>query len=151
MIVVDVNLLMYAVVRGFEQHDRARAWWERLLNGSSAVGLATPVLFGFLRLSTNRGVLVDPLPIDEALGHVREWLRRPNLYHLVSGPRHLETSLDLLAGLGAGANLTTDVQIAAHAMVEGGVIHSNDSDFGRFPGVPWIDPLREGRARRRAP
>lgn len=47
MIVPDVNLLLCAVIRGFEQHDAARQWLETLLNGSTEIGLAAPAVFGF--------------------------------------------------------------------------------------------------------
>jgi predicted nucleic acid-binding protein len=48
----------------------------------------------------------------------------------------------LLRHLGTGTNLTTDVQIAAHAIEVNGEVHSNDGDFGRFEGLSWINPLR---------
>lgn len=57
MIVIDVNLLVYAVVEGFPQHRRARAWWEESINANAAVALPAPTIFGFLRLVTNRRVL----------------------------------------------------------------------------------------------
>lgn len=47
----------------------------------------------------------------------------------------------LLSRLGIGANLTTDVQIAAHAIEHGGEVHSIDRDFARFDGLRWADPL----------
>jgi predicted nucleic acid-binding protein len=57
MIVVDVNLLLYAVISGFPQHEPARSWWEETLNGSQEVGLTSPAVFGFLRIATNPRVL----------------------------------------------------------------------------------------------
>lgn len=45
--------------------------------------------------------------------------------------------------VGTGANLTTEVQIAAHAIEHNGEVHSNDGDFARFSGLRWIDPLAE--------
>lgn len=39
-------------------------------------------------------------------------------------------------------NLTTDAQIAAYAIENQGEIHSNDTDFARFTGVKWPNPLR---------
>lgn len=38
-------------------------------------------------------------------------------------------------------NLATDVQIAAHAIERNGEVHSNDTDFGRFEGLHWVNPL----------
>ncbi len=38
--------------------------------------------------------------------------------------------------------LLTDAHIAALAIDNQAVVHSNDSDFGRFPGLRWSNPLR---------
>ena len=146
MIVPDINLLLYVEIDAFAQHRAARRWWEKALAGDHAVGLVSVVLFGFIRLSTNRRVFTDPLPIDDAVGRVRTWLEHPNVTHLLPGTRYLEIALDFLRGLGTGANLTTDVQIAASAIEVGGEVHSNDRDFDRFDGLIWVDPLDDDGA-----
>ncbi len=143
MIVVDVNLLLYAVVTGFPQHSVARAWWEATLNGPVAVGLTAPAVFGFLRLSTNPRVLTSPLPMETALAHVQNWLDRPRVRFLPTSRPHLEIAFDLLRGVGTAGNLTTDVQLAAHAITERAEMHSNDADFARFPDVRWVNPLAQ--------
>lgn len=48
----------------------------------------------------------------------------------------------LLEQLGTGGNLTTDVQIAAHALEHNGEVHSNDADFSRFERVRWANPVK---------
>lgn len=141
MIVVDVNLLLYAVISGFPQHQAARTWWEQQLNGQAEVGLAGPAVFGFLRIATNPRVLVTPMSIDAAIGHVRSWLSRPNVRFLVPGTRHLDLALELLAGVGTAANLTTDAQLAAHALEMDADMCSNDTDFARFSDLRWVNPL----------
>ena len=39
-----------------------------------------------------------------------------------------------------GGNLTPDAHIVALAMEYGAEVHSNDADFGRFPGLRWRNP-----------
>jgi hypothetical protein len=141
VIVPDVNLLLYAEIDAFAEHAAARAWWETLLASERQVGLAAVAVFGFLRLSTNRRVFREPLPVADALTRVRGWLSVPNTSFLVPGTRHLETAFRLLEQLGTAANLTTDVQLAAHAIEHGGELHSNDGDFARFEGLLWVNPL----------
>jgi toxin-antitoxin system PIN domain toxin len=141
MIVVDANLLLYAVVTGFEQHDAAHAWWEEALNGQADVGLTSPAIFGFLRISTNPRILTSPLPVDKAAGYVTGWLDLPNVSYLIPGPRHLDIAFDLLHGMGTAGNLTTDVQLAAFAIEHDADMCSNDNDFGRFPRLRWVNPL----------
>jgi uncharacterized protein len=141
VIVPDVNLLLYAEIDAFPHHAAARAWWEGLVNGERQVGLAAVALFGFLRISTNRRVFTDPLAIDDALERVERWLDQRNVTFLLPGSRHLEIAFRLLRQLGTGANLATDVQLAAHAIEHGGEVHSNDADFARFDGLRWVNPL----------
>jgi toxin-antitoxin system PIN domain toxin len=141
VIVPDVNLLLYAEIDAFPQHPRARRWFEGVMNGERQVGIAPACLFGFLRLATNRRVLTDPLTVEDAIGRVQRWLERPHVVLLVPGTRHLETAFRLLRALGTGANLTTDVQVAAYAVEYNGEVFSNDADFGRFEGVPWVNPF----------
>ena len=142
MIVPDVNLLLYAELDAHPLHARARRWWEDALSGERQVGLAPVCLFGFLRLSTNRRVFTEPLPVDDAVARVAGWLERANVTTLIPGRAHLETPFALLRRFGTGANLTTDVQIAAHAIEVNGEVHSNDVDFERFEGLRWVNPLR---------
>lgn len=141
MIVPDVNLLLYATVTGFPQHERTRAWLEDALNGSELIGLASPAVFGYIRIATNGRVLTSAMAVDDAVGRVRQWLDQPNVRLLAPGPAHLVIAFELLERIGTGANLTTDVQLAAHAIEQDADLYSNDSDFGRFRGLRWIDPL----------
>jgi hypothetical protein len=141
VIVPDVNLLLFAEIDAFAHHGRARQWWEDLLNGERQVGLAPVSLFGFIRISTNRRIFSEPMSVPESIGRVRRWLAQPNVTFLVTGTRFLGIAFQLLEQLGTASNLTTDVQLAAHAIEHGGEVHSNDGDFGRFDGLRWVNPL----------
>jgi uncharacterized protein len=61
---------------------------------------------------------------------------------LVPGRRHIDIAFDLLKGVGTAGNLTTDVQLAAFALENDAEMFSNDSGFGRFPGLRWTNPLK---------
>jgi len=141
VIVPDINLLLYAFIDSFDQHRAARRWWLEAMNSDREIGLPSPTLFGFLRISTSRRVLVEPLTIGAALDYVRAWLARPNTRFLIPGPRHLDVAFGLLTSVGIAANLTTDVQIAAYAVENRAEVHSSDTDFGRFPDLAWVNPL----------
>jgi toxin-antitoxin system PIN domain toxin len=141
MVIPDVNLLLYANVSAFRQHAAAKKWWEALLGGREEVGIAGPALFGFVRIATNRRVLDPPMAVEGALARVETWLSRAQVRFLQPGPRHLEIAFRLLRALGAAGNLTTDVQLAALAIENQAELHSNDSDFARFPDLRWVDPL----------
>lgn len=141
MIIPDINLLLYAQMAAFPEHDAARTWWEAAMNGEMTVGLAMPAVFGFLRLGTNPRVFTSPLSVNDATQRVEEWFTRPQVQALVPGPKHLEIAFGLLRSLGTTRNLTTDVQLAALAIEHQAELHSNDADFGRFPGLRWKNPI----------
>lgn len=141
MIVVDVNLLLYATFATFTQHGAARAWLEGVLNGNDQLLLPGVSIFGFVRIATNPRVFEKPLRVDDALSAVETWLAQRHVHFLVPGPRHTEIAFRLLRELGSARNLTTDVQLAAHAIENQAVLCSNDSDFARFQGLRWHNPL----------
>lgn len=114
MIVPDV--ILYAEIDAYPYHAVAKRWWEDALNGQRQIGLTPVCLFGFLRLSTSRRVFTEPLAMDEAIGRARRWLEQDLVTLLVPGSRHTQIAFRLLVQLGTGGNLTTDVQIAAHAL-----------------------------------
>lgn len=142
MIVPDLNLLLYAEIAAYSQHARAKRWWEALLSGRDEIGLSPPVMFGFVRIATNRRLYAPPMTVDEALQRLESWLSQPNVRALAPGPRHLEIAFGLLRQLGVAGNLTTDVQIAAYAIENAATLCSNDVDFGRFAGVSWQNPIK---------
>jgi uncharacterized protein len=141
VIVPDVNLLLYAVISAFPQHKAAHDWWEETINSAEEIGLTSPAIFGFIRIGTNPRVLSPPLSADAATEYVSAWLGRPGVTHLAPGPRHLEIAFSLLRDVGTGGNLTTDVRLAAFALEYDASIYSNDTDFARFPGLRWHNPL----------
>ena len=141
MIVPDLNLLIYALDELSPQHERAQRWWLGVLSGDEAVGLCDCVIFGFIRLSTRRGVFAHPLNIDDALAVAEEWVNQPNVEVLESCARSRAIAFAQLRKLGTGGNLTTDCQIAALALRENATVHSNDTDMLRFDGLRVHNPL----------
>ncbi|HLA76975.1 MAG TPA: type II toxin-antitoxin system VapC family toxin [Vicinamibacteria bacterium] len=141
MIVPDINLLIHACNSESPVHAAAREWWEGLLNGVRPVGLAWVAVLGFVRISTHRQILTQPLPVGAACGRVRAWLARPYVSLLHPGERHAEILFGLLEQLGTGGNLTTDAHLAALAIEHQAELHSTDADFRRFAGLRWKNPV----------
>ena len=143
MIIPDVNLLVYAHNEEALNHHAASLWWEGLLNGSESIGLPWAVSTGFVRVITNPAV-VEPLSPLEAVDHVQHWLEHPLITSVEPGPNHMTYFRRNIEVVGVGRNLVPDAHIAALAMEYGAEVHSNDADFGRFPGLRWRNPLRGG-------
>jgi toxin-antitoxin system PIN domain toxin len=145
VIVPDVNLLLYAHITGFPRHGESKQWWQDVLSGTEEVGLAAPVIFGFIRIATNPRIFEEPLPVADAIARVKNWFAAPPVRFLSPGQRHFDIVFDLLEGLGTAGNLTTDAQLAALAIEHQAAVYSNDTDFARFSGLRWINPLAEMR------
>jgi uncharacterized protein len=138
----DVNLFLYAVDEFSPRHEPARAWVETTLSGSETVALAWTTLVGFVRLSTRASLFERPLEVEEALDLVDEWLAQPCTTVVHPTDRHSAVLRELLGPLGTAGNLANDAHLAALAIEHGALVCSCDSDFSRFPGVRWVDPLR---------
>jgi hypothetical protein len=141
VILPDINLLVHAYNTRSALHATARPWWEEVLSGTRPVGLAWTAILGFIRLTTQRPVLANPLPVAVSCGHVRAWLAQPYVTILDPGARHAEILFGLLEALGTAGNLTTDAHLAALAIEHQAELHSTDADFSRFPGLRWTNPL----------
>ena len=150
MIVPDVNLLLCAYDASSRLHAATAAWWQACLSGSEPVGLPPVAVFGFIRVGTSARVFEHPMTPKEAADHVRAWLAQPVVEVLEPRADHLERVLTLLESLGTAGNLVTAAQIAALVFEFDAVLHTTDTDFLRFAGLRWLNPLT-GIASRNAP
>lgn len=141
MILVDANLLIYAVNQDAPLNRKAQPWLESVLSGKETVGLPWTVLLAFLRLTTRPGLFRRPLPVNTAFDLVASWLDQPSATIVHPGPRHLVVLRELLRPLGTGGNLPSDAHLAALAIEHGAELCSSDNDFARFPGLKWRNPL----------
>lgn len=139
----DVNLLLYASNETTPRHTPARHWWELTMSGSETVAFSWVVMLAFLRITT-RGVVMKPaLTPSRALDLVDSWLAQPCATIIHPTRRHSAVLRDLLTAVGTAGNRTTDAHLAALAIEHGATLCSADADFSRFPGLDWIDPLRD--------
>jgi toxin-antitoxin system PIN domain toxin len=146
MIVVDVNLLLYAVNKDAPSHQKAKAWLESVVSGTETVGLPWLVLLAFLRLTTRNGVFQRPLDVETAFDLVDAWLKQPSVTVPEPAAHHLRTLRDLVLPMGTGGNITSDAHLAALAIEHGAELCSADSDFGRFHRLRWRNPLASASA-----
>lgn len=141
MILLDANLLIYAVNETLPQHAAARAWLEAALSGNEAVGLPWVSVLAFLRITTRGDIFAHPLAPEQAVGYVDEWLQQPFVQSVVAGAKHWSVLRNLLEVSGLAGNLTSDAHLAALALENGATVYSADNDFKRFAGVRHINPL----------
>ncbi len=141
MIIPDINLLLYAYNPFAPQHGAALTWWEETLNGEELIGLPHEVAFGFLRIATHPRTGTAAVPLQQARDVVAGWLTLPNLRVLAPAPDHIIQVMDLLAAARASGAIVSDAVLAVYAISHRAVLHTNDADFSRFPGLQWRNPL----------
>jgi len=81
------------------------------------------------------------LSLDQAAQLVDEWLEQPNVRVLSPGDEHWILLRRMIVEGQASGALISDAQLAALTMEYGGVLHTTDRDFARFPGLRWTNPL----------
>jgi hypothetical protein len=135
VVIVDANVLIYAVDRASSHHEASYSWLEGALNGSETVGLAWTVLLAFIRLSTSPSVFPTPWSASRAMDQVELWLSAPAAVIAEPTLRHANVIRALLADAGTAGNLTTDAHLAALAIEHAAEIVSYDREFARFGGV----------------
>ncbi len=145
MILVDANLLLYAEDSLSPHHNAARTWWDAQLSGTSPVCLCWIVISAFIRIGTNRRVFERPLSLPEAIERVQSWLDQPCTRIVHPTESHWEILQRMLSEGQAVANLVTDARLAALALEHGCELYSTDSDFARFRGVKWRNPLKKAK------
>lgn len=141
MTLVDANLLLYARDSESRHHDRAREWLVERLNGAIRIGLPWPSLLAFLRISTHPRAYEHPLAPAEARVQVDAWLAAPASWVPLPTDRHGELLGELIERYDLHGNLVSDGHLAALAIEHGLEIYSADTDFARFEGVRWVNPL----------
>ena len=142
MILVDANLLVYAHVTSFAQHEKARAWLDDRINGTAPVGLPWPSLLAFVRIVSNPRIFDRPVAVSAAWGQVESWLAAKSVWIPLPTERHQQVLGPLLANTASRANLVPDAHLAALAIEHGLQLCSTDGDFARFDGLEWENPLR---------
>jgi toxin-antitoxin system PIN domain toxin len=138
---LDANLLLFAVDRESLFHAPAQKWLGDVLNGDRRVGLPWQSLAAFLRIATHPGASKQPLGPEEAWRQIEDWLACEVVWVPVPTDRHATVLGDLVKRYRLRGKVITDAQIAALAIEHGLTVCSADTDFARFTEVRWENPL----------
>lgn len=138
---VDANVLLYAVDEDSPFHATARDWLENALNGPRRVGIPWWSLTAFIRIATHPRALREPLSPAEAWVFVDGWLDAPATWVPTAGRGHREILGRLIRDLDLRGNLVSDATLAALCLEHGLQMVSADSDFARFTELDWLNPV----------
>lgn len=138
---LDANVLIYAVDVQNRHHASAVTWLNEILSGDKRVALPWTTVGAFLRISTHPRILERPLTSDEAWGLVSAWLAVDTVFVPNASERTVRILGELVVSAGVTGNLMPDAMLTALAIEHGLAVYSADSDFARFPEVRWVNPL----------
>jgi len=141
MILLDVNVLVYAFRGDIPRHAEYRAWLLAASAGDTACGASDAVLSGFIRIVTHPRIFTPPAQVEDALGFIDKLRARPSYVHVVPGRRHWRIFDHLCCEAGAKGNLVPDAYLAATALEVGAELATADRGFARFRGLRWQHPL----------
>jgi toxin-antitoxin system PIN domain toxin len=141
MVLLDVNVLVYAHRQDSPHHLQYLSWLENLINSDHAYGLSDLVLSGFLRVVTHPRVFNPPSGMEKALAFVEELRNQSTCTIINPGPRHWEIFCRLCKTAGIKGNLVPDAFLAALAIESGSEWVTADRDYHRFPGLRVHHPL----------
>jgi toxin-antitoxin system PIN domain toxin len=141
VIVPDANLLLYAYDSNSDQHPSAGRWFRQILSGPDTVGSSWLSIGALLRIATNSRLGGGQLPMASAINTADEWLATRAVRLIVPGEGHWVILKEMLIAGRVQGPVTSDAQLAALTIEYGGVLHTNDRDFERFPGLRWLNPL----------
>jgi toxin-antitoxin system PIN domain toxin len=138
---LDANLLLYAVNTRARQHEAALSWLTDRLNGSRRIGLPWQSLAAFLRIATHPRAFARPLAPATAWQRVEDWLAAPAAWIPTPGSSHAQLLGDLIVRYEVTGNLVPDARLAALAVEHGVTLCSTDTDFARFQELSWENPI----------
>ncbi len=141
MLLLDVNVLVYAHREDAADHAAYRDWLTAVLSGEAAFGMAELALSGFLRIVTHPRIFREPTPMAVALGFAEDVRARPNCVPVSAGARHWEIFTRLCRDHGVKGSLVSDAYFAALAIESGSEWITTDRDYARFAGLRWRHPL----------
>jgi predicted nucleic acid-binding protein len=133
MILVDTNVLIYAIQGDAPQHDPSRELIERVASGNILSCLFPQILLEFFAVVTDTRRMEKPATTDDGLDLVK---RYSALFPILQpSPATLNILLSLAAESGASGQRLFDVYIVAQ-MIDAGIqtiCTYNVKDFAGYP------------------
>jgi toxin-antitoxin system PIN domain toxin len=141
MLLVDINVMIYAHRADVDRHEEYREWMQALVDGPEPYAVTDSAVAGLVRIVTNPRIYKRPATIDEALAYAGQLRNQPHAQVIGPGPRFWGLFSDLCRKVEAFGDLMPNAYLAALAIEHGCEVVTADKDFRRFPGLRWRHPL----------
>jgi toxin-antitoxin system PIN domain toxin len=141
MILVDVNLLVFASNPDSPFHSKATSWWVSELRAQTPIAIAWITVSAFVRLTTNRSVMKKPLSSIDSVAQMTSWLSRSHIKPAEPGSNYWRIFSDLIVRHSLSGSSITDAHLCALAIENGWELCAADNGFSRFKGLQWKNPI----------
>lgn len=142
MILIDVNVLVYAHREDARDHLAYREWVESVINGNTKYGFSALVLSGFVRVVTHPKIFEAPSSLEQALIFANQIRASDQAVCIAPGSKHWTFFLHCVERINATGNDVPDAYHAALAMEWDCQWVTTDKGFHRFKGLRIKHPLK---------
>ena len=138
---IDANILLFAIDTRSAWHARAAEWLAAQLSGDQRIGIPWESLGAFVRIATHARASDNPLSPEDAWEFVEAWLEVPTVWVPTPTEAHADVFGGLVRKYRLTGNLIPDAHLAAIAIEHGLEVCSADTDFARFTEIRWQNPI----------
>lgn len=142
MMLMGVNVLVYAHREDAKDHIAYRDWLEFVINSNVAYGFSELVLSGFVRVVTHPKVFEIPSSLEKAFAFAQQIKTADHAICFAPGKNHWELFLQCSKQIAAQGNDIPDAYHAALAMEWDCEWITTDKSFRRFKGLRVRHPLK---------
>jgi len=126
---------------GMAHHKASLSWLNKQFGGHNKIGIPWESLIAFIRVTTNNRIFERALSVEQAWKQVEEWLSGSLVWIPLPTEDHQNRLSKLIHLCASSPGLIHDAHLAIIAMSHGLELNSVDSDFSRFKGLAWCNPL----------
>jgi toxin-antitoxin system PIN domain toxin len=142
MMLMDVNVLVYAHREDAQDHRMYLDWLESVINSNIAYGFSELVLSGFIRVVTHPKVFEKPSSLAVAIAFAQQIRSAGHAVCLAPGNSHWDLFLKCVQSISAQGNDIPDAYHAALALEWDCDWVTTDKGFRRFKGLRVRHPLK---------
>jgi len=142
MMLMDVNVLVYAHREDVKDHHAYRDWLEAVINSNIAYGYSELVLSGFMRVVTHPRIFENPSSTEAAIAFAQQIRMGEHAICLAPGRNHWDLFVQCVQTISAQGNDIPDAYHAALAMEWDCTWVTTDKGFSRFKNLRTRHPLK---------
>ena len=139
MVIVDVNLLLYAYDTAAPHHRRSAEWLAETVDSGETIGIPWHCVMAFLRITTASFGAKRPLPMAQAVSIIDGWFADPQFVMPEPGKRFWRILKEVGEDSGTSGRDWSDAYLAALAIENGAGFATFDRDFRKYKGLKLVE------------